>query len=227
MASPDDTDKPDLDDGAPTVYSLKRALRICEHLCSGLSIREIVKLPGMPHRATIYRWLAAHPEFRDAYRASKEIGLDELMDETLAEATSSKLSPERAQLARLAWDARKWHLSKLNPKKYGDTVRAEISGADGSPVTLQALPTLMTPIQVETALRDLISKAEAQMGLADARRHDPTMMRIRCWRPCELAWPPCGTRPCSGGHVIAGQAGAPRDEHRPAPARTRGDRHRL
>ncbi len=37
--------------------------------------------------------------------------------------------------------------------------------ADGGPVTLQALPALLVPAQVAQAVRDLIGKAEADMGL--------------------------------------------------------------
>jgi hypothetical protein len=40
-----------------------------------------------------------------------------------------------------------------------------IWGVDGGPVQLQALPTKLVPAQVASAVRDLIAKAEADMGL--------------------------------------------------------------
>lgn len=42
--------------------------------------------------------------------------------------------------AKLKVDARKWILSKLAPKKYGDRVQTEITGADGGPLTVSWLP---------------------------------------------------------------------------------------
>ena len=40
---------------------------------------------------------------------------------------------------RLQIDTRKWLIGKMAPKKYGDKQQLEHSGADGGPVTLEAL----------------------------------------------------------------------------------------
>jgi hypothetical protein len=39
--------------------------------------------------------------------------------------------------ARLMVDSRKWLLSKLAPKKYGDRTQTEITGADGGPLVVR------------------------------------------------------------------------------------------
>jgi hypothetical protein len=53
----------------------------------------------------------------------------------------ASLPPERAQAARLAFDARRWYASKVAPRRYGDRVdvRAEVSGANGGPITFAVL----------------------------------------------------------------------------------------
>ena len=38
--------------------------------------------------------------------------------------------------AKLRVDTRKWALSKMCPKKYGDKIQQEVSGPDGGPVTM-------------------------------------------------------------------------------------------
>ena len=38
---------------------------------------------------------------------------------------------------RVRFDARRWYLSKLAPKRYGDKLSTEISGPDGGPVKAQ------------------------------------------------------------------------------------------
>lgn len=67
-------------------------------------------------KTTFLRWCDASSENADRYVRAREAGLDTEADRGLEEA----LTAEDAQLGRLALDARKWYLSKLMPKKYGD-----------------------------------------------------------------------------------------------------------
>jgi len=52
----------------------------------------------------------------DRYARAREVGLDAEADRAIQEA----LEASDPGLGRLALDARKWYLSKLLPKKYGD-----------------------------------------------------------------------------------------------------------
>ncbi len=45
--------------------------------------------------------------------------------------------PERAQLARNRADARKWLASKLDPAKFADKHRHEVTGEDGGPIQVE------------------------------------------------------------------------------------------
>lgn len=67
-------------------------------------------------KTTFLRWCDASPENADRYVRAREAGLDAEADRAIEEA----LTAEKADLGRLALDARKWYLSKLLPKKYGD-----------------------------------------------------------------------------------------------------------
>jgi hypothetical protein len=60
--------------------------------------------------------VAADRALQDRYARAREAGLDAEADRGMEEA----LQAEDAALGRLALDARKWYLSKLFPKKYGD-----------------------------------------------------------------------------------------------------------
>lgn len=62
------------------------------------------------------RWCDLSPENAERYVRAREAGLDAEADRAIEEA----LTAEDAALGRLALDARKWYLSKLMPKKYGD-----------------------------------------------------------------------------------------------------------
>src|SRR5271169_4511560 len=51
--------------GRPSAYSDKIAEAICDRLVDGESLRAICADPGMPARATVFRWLASNQEFRN------------------------------------------------------------------------------------------------------------------------------------------------------------------
>lgn len=67
-------------------------------------------------KTTFLRWCDEASENADRYVRAREAGLDAEADRAIDEA----LTAEKADLGRLALDARKWYLSKLMPKKYGD-----------------------------------------------------------------------------------------------------------
>ena len=114
---------------------LTAALReaICAGLAEGKTLRLICALEGMPDRATVYRWLADDPnaDFRDQYARARAIGLDLIADEVLEIADAPACAEGGAQgmpveNRRLQIDARKWYLSKLAPKKYGEYLRSDV-----------------------------------------------------------------------------------------------------
>jgi hypothetical protein len=49
-------------------------------------------------------------------------------------AVESAVTASDAGLGRLAYDALKWHASKLAPKVYGDKTEVAVVGANGGPV---------------------------------------------------------------------------------------------
>jgi hypothetical protein len=98
----------------------------------------------MPHKSTVLRWLREKPELRDQYASARddlmeywasdilEIADDGTMDTMsgLNKYGDEVMVPNHAnvQRDRLRIDARKWLLSKLAAKKYGDRLEVEHSG---------------------------------------------------------------------------------------------------
>jgi hypothetical protein len=137
--------------GRPSKYNATIANKICEQLVSGKSLRAICAKSGMPNTITVYRWLAAHEEFRDQYARARadqaERYLDEIIEIADNEGRDTTTTADGAEVvnhaavnrARLRVDARKWAMSKLAPKKYGDKVQAEHSGPDGGPIEFRTI----------------------------------------------------------------------------------------
>tara|TARA_Y100000310_G_scaffold338542_3_gene428476 strand:- start:20 stop:442 length:423 start_codon:yes stop_codon:yes gene_type:complete len=118
--------------GRPSDYCEETARKVCEGLESGLSLRKVCEAPDMPSKTSVFRWLSQHEEFRDQYARAREIGAEVRFDEL--EELAATATPESVSVVKLQVDTRKWALSKMQPRKYGDKVTQEITGEGGGPI---------------------------------------------------------------------------------------------
>lgn len=103
---------------------------ICKLLADGKSLRKICEQEGLPEASTVCQWLRDDAAFAQQYARAREAQADTLADEII-DIVDSEADSARA---RVRMDARKWYASKLAPKKYGDKLQTELTGADGGPV---------------------------------------------------------------------------------------------
>ena len=122
--------------GRPSEYTPEIAEAICIRLASGESLRSVCTSGDMPDKTTVLRWLARNEEFRTQYARSKEESAEAIAEEYFD--ILDEMPPAKADgsldSAAVAWaknraDGRKWYLSKIMPKKYGDKVQTEHSGS--------------------------------------------------------------------------------------------------
>ncbi|MBK9497032.1 MAG: terminase small subunit protein [Xanthomonadales bacterium] len=130
-------------------FSQELADRICTELAEGKSLRAVCAQPGMPVPATVLNWTEAHPAFGEQYTRARERGYrlmaDEIVDiaDTPVLGVETKIKPDGTRETtegdmiahrRLQVDTRKWMLSKMLPKIYGDRLTNEHTGANGGPI---------------------------------------------------------------------------------------------
>ncbi|KHN91527.1 hypothetical protein KKH3_15540 [Pectobacterium actinidiae] len=120
--------------GRPSDYMQEVADDICTLLAEGESLRDVCLRPGMPNKATVFRWLAENEGFRDQYAKATDVRADVIFDEIMDIADGVKADASEVAKARLKIDARKWVLSRMAPKKYGERLTQEITGKDGGPI---------------------------------------------------------------------------------------------
>jgi hypothetical protein len=111
--------------GRPTDYNEELALEICEAIskCT-LSIPKLVKEnPHWPLRDTIAIWRVRYPKFYDMYMKAKQAQCDLYAEECVEISDSDIL--EATQRDTLRVNTRKWFVSKLAPKIYGDKMTIE------------------------------------------------------------------------------------------------------
>jgi len=104
--------------GRPTKYTKDLGNDICKRIIEGESLKKISEDNEMPVRSTIHEWLLDEEkkEFSDNYELAVNVRTENMFDD-IEDIASNKGEVQRD---RLRVDVRKWYLSKVLPKKYGD-----------------------------------------------------------------------------------------------------------
>lgn len=121
--------------GRPTTYSQELADKLCAKIAEGLSVRSVCAMEDMPCTSTFFKWIREIPEFSQQYaRATEERteamaedlldiaddGSNDLMRIQKGNETYEVENKEVTNRSRLRVDTRKWLMSKMKPKKYGE-----------------------------------------------------------------------------------------------------------
>lgn len=126
--------------GRPSEYMPEVGDDICMLIASGESVLKISERPGMPAQSTIYKWLSEQNEFSEKYRRAREAQADYFADEMIGIADDCLPDATEVAKAKLRIDARKWYVTKVAPRKYGDKVTTELTGKDGGAIQIETSP---------------------------------------------------------------------------------------
>lgn len=130
--------------GRPSEYSIELATEICKRIALGESMLSITKDPKMPSHTSIYSWLLDEDkkEFLDKYESARAIQAEMMFEELVKIADTPEEGIETIEKGdlveikkgdmlghrRLKVDTRKWYLSKVLPKKFGEKVDVTSGG---------------------------------------------------------------------------------------------------
>jgi len=119
----------------PTDYTKELGIDICKLVASGKSLKRIGERDDMPCRSTLHSWLLDDDkkEFLDKYKEACDVRVENMFDE-LEEIADTSDEDESSNRSRLRIDTRKWYLSKIMPKKYGDKIDVTSDGEKVQPV---------------------------------------------------------------------------------------------
>ena len=166
------TDRPLRKVGRPPIpYDEDAASEICARLSQGETMSAICQDQGLPSERTVYRWLAVEPTFWQLYARAREAQMEKWADDILeiiddsrndyiarlnkSGESASVLNTENVQRSRLRSDNRKWILSKLLPKTFGDRIATELTGA----IKVEEKP--MDKLATARWIADLLLSADA------------------------------------------------------------------
>lgn len=138
--------------GRPSAYTPELANEICIALAEGKSLRSICEPDDFPSESTVRAWALDNVggTFSAQYSRAREIGYSRLAEEILQIADTPMIGRKIKQTGesieetigdmiehrRLQVDSRKWMLSKMLPKIYGDKLNLEGSGEGGALVVV-------------------------------------------------------------------------------------------
>lgn len=119
--------------GRPSICTPELTGEIFSRMSEGESLRSICRDDAMPNIGTVLRWIAHDTILSKQYDAAMEQRAEAMFEEMFEIADETKLdtietetgerpNAEWISRSRLRVDVRKWALSKMMPKKYGDKV---------------------------------------------------------------------------------------------------------
>lgn len=127
------------------LFTQELADEICDRLAKGESLRAICREPGKPNEATVRSWVLDNVEdFATQYTRARHLQAERWAEEIMEISDTpppltgdNKMDHAAIQYHRLRVDTRKWMLSKVLPKVYGD--KLQLAGDANNPVVFQKL----------------------------------------------------------------------------------------
>jgi Bacteriophage Sf6, terminase small subunit-like len=106
--------------GQISVYSQELAAEICRRVSNGETLREVCRTPGMPPESTVRWWYSHNLEgFAALYAQARQSQVEAWADELVAISQERDSEPNDR---RVRIDTKRWLMSKLVPKKFGDRI---------------------------------------------------------------------------------------------------------
>lgn len=115
-----------------TTYTPKQAAKFCAAIADGASVRAACRKPGMPSKATVFKWLAEQPDFVKMYEVATDERADTHVEEIVDIADNCKSDKASIQKARLRIYARESAAARMKPRKYG--TKLQLTGEGGGAV---------------------------------------------------------------------------------------------
>ena len=111
--------------GRPKELTSEAVSEILMRIAQGESVNKITQDEYLPSYRTFFRALLDDEDLRKRYIFVTQVREQRLFDQII-EIADSAGTAEDAQIAKVQIDARKWALSKMNPKKYAENNKPEV-----------------------------------------------------------------------------------------------------
>jgi hypothetical protein len=143
-------------------YNEELGLIILDLVAAGLSLAKICMRPGMPASSSVCKWVVRYEAFGKAYARAcvmkAQVWADEILDiaddasndweEVTDEEGRTTIKPnfDHMKRSQLRVETRKWYLSKILPKQFGDATLLKLADNDGNKLNMQPPPLIIRGI---------------------------------------------------------------------------------
>lgn len=128
---------------------------IVEQMMNGKTLSSLCSLPEYPDYSVFVNWVAYDQDLYKIYARAKQVQAD-YFAESIVDISDTDNNPQRA---RNRMDSRRWHASKIAPRKYGDRVLNELSGSINQNVKVDL--SNMTPEMRQQLRQALLKQMDA------------------------------------------------------------------
>lgn len=153
------------------------ANKVVSAMQGGMSLHKSCAFVGI-NEVVFYRWIDSNPDLKERITRARDGLINKMAEEILELADAQPMIDNEGKVdngwvnqTRLRIDARKWLLSKLCPKKYGD--RLQVSGNSEDPINIRHT---LDVSQLSTAALQEIMRAKdtALIGIESKNIEDAT-----------------------------------------------------
>lgn len=121
---------------------------VLSEIASGKSMVRVCEQEGMPNRTALLRRIAGDPDLQARYAFAMEVRADVYAEQTIDIADdgvndtyvdgdgNKRTDTDVVARSKLRIAARQWYASKIAPKRYGDKLQQEHTGANGGPIQM-------------------------------------------------------------------------------------------
>lgn len=96
-------------------------------------MRELCREKGVG-KSAVYEWIADDEELSGRIARARDVGYDELAEQTLEIADEKPKDAVEVQHAKLRIETRLKLLAKWDPRRYGDKMETTLQGPNGGPI---------------------------------------------------------------------------------------------
>lgn len=151
----------------PVRYSEALADRILDELATGKPLRRICNDDDMPTDAAVRGWVREDKEgFAQRFKDAQFLGWQSMADEILELSDGVTLTGDAkadnaaVQQARLSVDSRKWLLSKMLPKVFGDRL-THVGDSEADPIAVVPRSTLGEERELARRVAFILHRADS------------------------------------------------------------------
>ncbi len=96
---------------------------IIDRMANGEALTKICLNPDFPSYSVFVKWVYDNPEWFEKYSRARQLQADYYADDTVRIADDV----QDTKRARNMMDARRWHASKMAPRKYGERIMQDLN----------------------------------------------------------------------------------------------------